>query len=197
MKKLFALTFLLIAFSCMVAQGDDNAVPSGESAGTVFDDLELKPEKIAPKEIWFAIMPNPATQPDVYSLLDKTAVFVQRGGEFVLAPAFEVRDGERVMAANEVSDAIKYLKTYNDVLEKEYLKLKADFDKLREIYIRELQAQAHDHARSQPSQDNSDLLNLMMMQQLFPHTSQPLRINVQTMDCTKYPALCVSGPYGP
>jgi hypothetical protein len=80
-------------------------------------------------------------------------------------------------------------------LQKRLSELASDYDALVARYNRLAAVNSTAPVSLHPAMDNRQLMRALVLQSLFERNPGPMRIQVQTVDCTKTPALCVNvGP---
>jgi hypothetical protein len=69
--------------------------------------------------------------------------------------------------------------------------LTADYEAIVARYNRLAAINSTPPVQVQSGPDNRQVMKMLMLQSLFQRRPAPLPIDVRTMDCTKFPALCV------
>lgn len=200
MKKLMFLAFLLSLPADWVQQ-----TPPAPSAGKVSEQQMPAQTQVragAPELMPASDLPGPERYAVSFLPLDKG----NEGIAFLVAP-----DGKAgTLPIRNLSEAFKagyrpftvadLLAAANAVvddqrnLQKRYKELAEDYDALVARYNRLAAVNTAVPVQTQPAVDERQVMRSMVFRALLQRTfpPPPTQINVRTVDCTKFPALCVS-----
>jgi hypothetical protein len=157
------------------------------------EPLKLAPLADIPHPEWYAMSFLPLVKGN-----ESVAFVVSPAGKLGTIPMNEIaqayKTGYRpftaadlLAIANTVADEEKNLQRKNKELSEDYEALAARYNRLAEI-------NSTPSVQPQPAVDERQAMRAMVFQSLLQRsfTAAPVRIEVQTVDCNKFPALCVN-----
>jgi hypothetical protein len=99
--------------------------------------------------------------------------------------------GYKPVTIGEVLDSFSADAKLVQSLQSKLADLTSDYDALVARYNRLAAVNATPLVQPQPTSDNRELMRSMLLRSLFQRPPAPIQVDVRTIDCTRFPAVCV------
>ena len=171
-----------------------NSPPQAHATAQVqTEPLELAPVADLPHPEWYAVSFLPLVKGN-----ESVAFVVSPAGKLGTIPMHDIgqayKTGYRPFTTADLLAITNAVADEEKNLQRKIKELSEDYDALAARYNRLAQINSTPQVQPQPAVDERQAMRAMVFQSLLQRAfpSAPLRIQVQTVDCNKFPALCVN-----
>jgi hypothetical protein len=157
------------------------------------EPLQLAPVVALPHPEWYAVSFLPLVKGN-----ESVAFVVSPDGKLGTIPMHDIgqayKTGYRPFTTADLLAITNAVADEEKNLQRKIKELSEDYDALAARYNRLAQINSTPQVQPQPTVDERQAMRAMVFQSLLQRAfpAAPLRIQVQTVDCNKFPALCVN-----